>query len=273
MFLNIKGKLLSTDNPLIMGILNITDDSFYDGGKYTDVQNALKHTRKMIDEGADIIDIGAVSTRPFAANISKKDELHKLSQIIPKIKENFPNIPLSIDTFRADVAKKMVQDFQIDIINDISGGAMDKNMLETVAKLNVPYILTHIKGIPQNMQINPKYKNILQELFYYFGSKINKLHKLGVKDIVIDLGFGFGKTLEDNYLLLKNIDKFKIFEKPILIGISRKSLIYKLLEVSPENSLNGTTILNTISLIKNANIIRVHDVKEAKEITKIFKKI
>ncbi len=255
--------------PLIMGILNITDDSFFDGGKYTNEAQWLEQTKKMLLEGADIIDIGAYSTRPGAKDIPEAEETKRLLEVIVSLKKNFPEIMLSVDTFRASVAEKAVA-AGADIINDISGGTMDDRMFETVARLNVPYVLMHIQGTPQTMQANPSYKDVVTEVFGLLQNGLKKLHQLGHHRVIIDPGFGFGKTVEQNYKLMKNLEKFGELNCPVLVGISRKSIVNKLLNIKSKDSLNGTTILNTIAVQKGAKIIRVHDVKEAQEVLKIL---
>lgn len=261
--------------PLVMGILNITPDSFFDGGKFTSEAAMLVHCQHMISEGADIIDIGAYSTRPGATDISETEEEERLIKAIRSVRKNFPELLISADTFRAVIATKAI-DAGANIINDISGGTMDKNMFSTVAKLQVPYILMHIQGTPQTMQQNPEYGNVTDEVLTFFNNKIKELNSLGVSRIILDPGFGFGKTLEHNYELLKNIEKFNSLGFPVLVGFSRKAMINKLLNVKAGEALNGTTVLNTIALERGAKILRVHDVKEAKEavtIVEYLKKI
>jgi dihydropteroate synthase len=251
-----------------MGILNLTEDSFFDGEKYKTKEDIINRCRKMLEEGATIIDIGAQSSRPEAQAISAEQELVKLLPIIKLLKNRFPNIILSIDTYWAKVAEECVK-AGADIINDISAGELDGKMVDTIAELQVPYIIMHMQGNPSNMQENPTYKNVTTEIISYFQKKIKKLHTKGIKDIIIDPGFGFGKTLAHNYQLLNELGEFKQFGIPILVGTSRKSMIYKLLDNSPEQALNGTSITNTIALQKGATILRVHDVKEALECIKI----
>jgi len=270
--INCGGKLLTIDKPLVMGILNITPDSFYDGGFYVSEIDQIKQTEKMLEEGADIIDIGAVSTRPGAKEVSKEEELKKIVSVIELLLKNFPKIIISVDTYRADIAKNAIES-GAKIINDISGGMFDSKIFETVADLNVPYIMMHIKGTPENMQLNPNYSDIVKEIIFFFSQQIDKLKKIGVNDVIIDPGFGFGKTLENNYELLKKLDNFKIFELPLLVGFSRKSMINKVLNTKPYEALTGTTVLNTIALMNGANILRVHDVKPAVETIKIVNKL
>jgi len=261
--INCSGKLLDLSSPRIMGILNLTPDSFFDGGKYKNEKQIANRIENIISEGADIIDLGAVSTRPGANLLNYDEELHRLDFALNFIQKYFKQIIVSVDTFRADVAQKVVADFEVDIINDISGGTMDKNMYETVAKLNVPYIMMHVA---------PNYQDVVKEIITFFVEKVEKLKKLGVNDIIIDPGFGFGKTLEHNYIILKNLTLFKMLELPILVGLSRKSMIYKLLSLSPEDVLPESLALNSLALNNGANILRVHDVKETQRMLKIFEK-
>lgn len=260
--------------PLIMGILNVTPDSFFDGGKFTSEIQWLEHTQQMIDEGADIIDIGAYSTRPGATDVSEQEEMERLAKVIKSVRKQFPEVLISADTFRASIASKAI-DAGANIINDISGGTMDEMMFSTIAKLKVPYILMHIQGTPKTMQEKPQYENVTEDVFTFFTSKLKELNDLGVSKVIFDPGFGFGKTLEHNYQLLENLEKFNSIGLPVLVGFSRKSMVCKLLKIKPEDALNGTSVLNTIALEKGAKILRVHDVKEAKEavmIVEYFKK-
>lgn len=270
--LNCNGSIVFLDEPIVMGILNITPDSFYDGGKYLEENQILKRVIKIINEGARIIDIGAFSTRPGAKTISTDEELNRIIPVIRQIKSIFPRTLISVDTFRSLVARQSIE-AGASLINDISGGEMDESMFETVRELNVPYILTHIKGTPQTMQSNPKYADVVLEIISYFHKKIILLQRLGVSDIILDPGFGFGKTIDHNFEILKRLDEFTIFNLPIMVGISRKSMIYKTLNSTPDDALNGTLSLDTIALQKGAKILRVHDVKEAVEITKLVKKM
>ena len=267
--INCGGELLDLSQPKIMGILNIAPDSFYDGGKYVSKENFLERVSTMINDGCDILDIGAYSSRPGAENITSDEELQRLLPVLEIVRTEFSDIIISVDTFRSEIAKKVVVDFNVNIINDISAGNMDDKMFETIAGLNVPYILMHMQGNPQSMQNNPQYNNVIQELLNYFSEKVEKLKLLGINDLIIDPGFGFGKTVDHNYQILKYLDDFKIFELPILVGLSRKSMINKILDISSEEALNGTTVLNTLALINGADILRVHDVKEAKESIKL----
>jgi dihydropteroate synthase len=267
--ITLKNKELILSTPAVMGILNITPDSFFDGGKYKDEKSILLHTGKMISEGADIIDIGACSTRPNAPDVSEEEELTRLIPAIKFVRKKFPEVIISADTFRSKVAELSVNE-GADIINDISGGTMDEKMFEVIGKLKVPYVLMHIQGKPKTMQKNPQYQNVTDEVMSYFKEKIHLALKHGIKQIIIDPGFGFGKTIEHNYQLLKELSSFKEFEFPILAGVSRKAMINKVLGTKPEEALNGTTVANTIALMNGATILRVHDVKEAKEAVKIF---
>jgi dihydropteroate synthase len=260
--------IFSTDNAIVMGILNITDDSFYDGGKYVNEGDIIAQTTKMLDEGASIIDIGAQSSRPGATQISSEQELKKLLPIIKLLKNSFPEIIISVDSFWANTAKEVVI-AGADIINDISAGEMDNQMFDTIASLQVPYIMMHMQGTPLNMQNNPVYENVTQEVKTFFEKKIEILKSKGVSQIVIDPGFGFGKTIKHNYELLNNLQEFKLLGFPVLIGASRKSMIYNLLDSSPQEALNGTSVINSMALQNGADILRVHDVKEATECIKI----
>ncbi len=271
--ISLNGKLLDLTNPVVMGVLNVSPDSFYDGGKYTTEEAALARAGQMIEEGVDIIDIGAVSTRPGAENISTKEELTRLLPAVTAIRKKFPDIPISVDTFRSWVALRVIDEVGECIVNDISGGTFDEHMFDTIAKLGVPYILMHIQGTPQNMQDNPQYEDIIKDISKYFSDKVRKLTKAGVKDVIIDPGFGFGKTLDDNYDLLNRLDSFKVFQLPLLVGVSRKSMIHKLLEIEPDESLPGTITANTMALLGGADILRVHDVKEAVHAVRLFKKL
>ncbi len=269
MILNIKGHTLDLSSPKIMGVLNVTPDSFYDGGVYSNEKKILLQVEKMISDGADIIDIGGFSSKPGAKTISVKEEEKRVIPIIKLINNTFNKIIISVDTFRGEIAEKSLNE-GASIINDISGGNLDKNIYQIANKYRVPYIMMHMKGVPENMQANPKYENINYEIIKDFSYKIDLAEKKGVCDIIIDPGFGFGKSIEHNYQILNNIKLYTVLKKPILVGISRKSMIYKLLKTDPSKALNGTTSLNTIALINGANILRVHDVKEAKEVIKLY---
>ncbi|MBN2214996.1 MAG: dihydropteroate synthase [Bacteroidales bacterium] len=263
--LRLRGKITELSDPKIMGVLNVTPDSFYDGGRYTNKQLIIKKVSQMITEGADMIDVGAFSSRPGAVPIPENDEIKRLEPALDEIRTNYPDIPISVDTFRAGVAKYVVKQYDVNIINDIFAGTADDNMYKTIADLGVPYIIMHMKGTPQNMQKNPVYDNLMKEIILFFSERLRHIRHSGIHDIIIDPGFGFGKTIEHNYTILRQLDAFKIFELPVMVGLSRKSFIYKVLKTVPEESLNGTTVLNTIALINGASILRVHDVKEAKE--------
>jgi dihydropteroate synthase len=268
MTINCKGTLVDLSSPKVMGILNITPDSFFDGGKYKNESEILGQVEKMLFEGATFIDVGAYSSRPGAKHISEKQELQRIVPVIELLIKNFPEIIISVDTFRSAIARETINAGAA-IINDISGGKMDDNMFKTVANLRVPYILMHMLGTPQNMQLNPVYKDVTQEIISFFAEQIFKLHQLEINDIIIDVGFGFGKTISHNYEILKNLSLFKSLNAPILAGISRKSMLYKTLNISAKEALNATTSANTIALLNGANILRVHDVKEAMEAVKI----
>lgn len=267
--LNCRGKLLDLSTSVVMGVLNLTDDSFYDGGKHQSRQKALNKIAKMLDEGAKIVDIGAYSSRPGAKNISAEEEWKRLNQILPIVNKEFPNAIFSVDTFRADIARQSIGE-GASLINDISAGELDPLMFDTIAELQVPYILMHMQGTPQNMQQNPQYNCIEQEVFCYFKKKTNILRSKGVKDLLIDPGFGFGKTLEHNYQLLNKMRLLQELNLPIVAGVSRKSMIYKLLNNTPSEALNGTSVVHSLCLQQGANILRVHDVKEAVECVKII---
>ncbi len=268
-YINCKGKLVTLEKPTVMGILNITNDSFFDGGKHNSVDNALFQTEKMLNEGATFIDVGAQSTRPGADMIGQEAELKAAIPVIEKLAEKFPEIIISIDTFRAEVAQQAIAAGAA-IINDVSGGEDDPKMFETVINLKVPYILMHKQGDYKTMHHNPTYQNVVTDIMNYFIPKVEYLKQNGVADLILDLGFGFGKNLEHNYELLNKMDRFKIFELPILVGVSRKKMIQKIIEADAQHALNGTTVVNTIALMKGAKILRVHDVKEAVETVKIF---
>lgn len=270
--LNVRGNLMDLSKPKIMAILNLTPDSFYDGGVNNDPVNALKKAGEFLSEGADILDLGAYSSRPGAEHISEKEELARLIPVIAAIVGEFPEAVLSIDTFRSTVAKAAVN-AGAHIINDIAAGQMDKEMFETVASLGVPYIIMHMKGTPQTMASQTDYQDITTEVCQYFAAKIAELKLLGVKDIIVDPGFGFAKTPDQSYELLKNLDLLKITGQPVLAGLSRKSMIYKTLGTDANSALNGTTVANTIALMKGASILRVHDVKEAREVVTLIGKV
>ena len=268
MVLNIKGSVLDLSIPKIMGVLNVTPDSFYDGGIYSSEKKILKQVEKMVLDGADIIDVGGYSSKPGATSITIEEEEKRVIPIIKLIYKTFKESIISVDTFRSEISEKSIN-AGASIINDISGGDLDNNIYKIAGKYKTPYIIMHMRGNPSNMQNNPVYKNINYEIIKNLSKKIDLAQSNGVGDIIIDPGFGFGKTIEHNYQILNNLKLYKILDKPILIGISRKSMIYKLLKTEPSKALNGTTVLNTIALINGANILRVHDVKEAKEVIKL----
>lgn len=269
--LNCKGKLICFEKPLVMGILNATPDSFYEGHLEKGLDSILLLAEKMVNERVEIFDIGGQSTRPGSIKISEDEEQQRVLPIIKAIHDKYPEILISIDTYYSKVAAKAVQE-GANIVNDISAGNMDADMIKTVAALKVPYICMHMKGTPQTMQQNTDYDNLLKEVLDFFIHKTDECKKEGIMDIIIDPGFGFAKTIEQNFILLKNLSVFKMLDKPILAGLSRKSSIYKTLEISTEQALNGTTVLNTLALNNGANILRVHDVKEAKECIKLYNK-
>lgn len=266
---NARGKLIDLQRPKIMGILNLTEDSFFDGGRYSSLELAIDKAEEHVLNGADILDIGACSTRPGAKMISQEEEISRLLPLVKQLNKVLPQIPISIDTFRAEVAKKTV-DAGASMINDISAGQLDSNMFKTIAELQVPYIIMHMRGTPETMQSLTDYDDLVNDIAFYFGQKIAALRKLGVKDIILDPGFGFSKTLEQNFELLKRLEELHYFNLPILAGISRKSMIYKKLGVTPDEALHDTIALNAILLQKNTHILRVHDVKEAKELIKLI---
>ncbi len=267
--LKVNGKVIDLSIPKIMGILNITDDSFYDGGHHLDEKSINRHVEKMIAEGADIIDVGGYSSRPGASDIEEDLEFKRVKDGINAIRSVSSDLPISIDTFRSGVAQKSLE-IGANIINDISGGELDENMCGIIAEYKIPYIIMHMVGTPQNMMKNTGYEDLYDDIINYFAKKLQQLTQIGIKDVIIDVGFGFSKTVEQNYQLLNHLEFFKVLNVPILAGISRKSMIYKVLELSPEQALNGTTVLNTIASIKGANILRVHDVKQAKEIIELI---
>ena len=271
--ININGSLIDLSKPLVMGILNVTPDSFFLGSRKQSDVAILSRCKQIVDEGGSIIDVGAQSTTPTSKFLSAKEEADRLLPALKLIRKNFPEAIISIDTFYSDVAKQAVEEYGANIINDVSGGQIDENMFPVVAELNVPYILMHMRGVPQTMQELTDYDDFIQDVLYYFSERKAKLDLLGVSDVIIDPGFGFSKTLSQNYELMAYLKYFHIFEEPILVGVSRKSMIYKLLGSSPEDSLNGTSVLNTAALLSGANILRVHDVKEAVECVEIVNKL
>lgn len=268
-YINVNGRLMDLSNPQVMGILNVTPDSFYAGSRKQTEAEIAARAQQILTEGGSIIDIGAYSSRPNAEHISTEEEMKRLRNGLQIICREHPDAAVSVDTFRADVARMCVEEYGVAMVNDIAAGEMDSEMFPTIARLGVPYIIMHMQGTPQNMQQHPHYEDVLREVLYYFSEKVQRLRDIGVKDIILDPGFGFGKTLAHNYELLNRMEEFDIFELPVLVGVSRKSMIYKLLDTTPEEALNGTTVLHTIALMKGANILRVHDVKEAVETVRL----
>ena len=266
--INCKGNLIDLSSPKVMGILNVTPDSFYDGGQYNNLNSILRQAEKMLLEGATFIDIGGYSSRPNAKHIDETVEQSRVLPIIEELVKEFPDILISVDTFRSSIAKKSIEAGAA-LVNDISGGTLDKNMFKTIAELQVPYILMHLQGTPQTMQQHTTYNDLIKDIIYYFSIKVSELRVLKVNDIILDVGFGFAKTLEQNYQLLDNLDLFKCLELPILTGLSRKSMLYKTTGTTANEALNATTSANTIALLNGTNILRVHDVKEAIEAIKI----
>ena len=268
--LNLRGKLYPLDEPQIMGILNVTPDSIFAESRTSDDEQIATRVKQMMDEGADMIDIGGYSSRPGADDVSPQEEMERLRRGLRIVRKLYPDVPISVDTFRADVARMCIEEEGADLINDIAAGMMDRQMFKTVARLGVPYIMMHMQGTPKTMQLDPHYNNLRREVMLYFAERIDRLCQMGAKDIIIDPGFCFGKTVEHNYELMNHLEDFSVFNLPILVGISRKSMIYKLIGGTPQTSLNGTTVLNTIALTKGAHILRVHDVKQAVEAKRIW---
>lgn len=273
MTIHCNGRMIDLTTPKIAGILNVTPDSFYDGGCFLVADNAVKRAVEIVREGADIIDIGAFSSRPGAEIISEQEELDRLIPVLDEIRKKLPDTLISVDTFRAKVAEKVVKDYGVCMINDISGGGFDERMLPTVSELNVAYVIMHMKGNPQNLHNTPDYEDLMKDILYYFSDRIYQSAQFGINDLLIDPGFGFGKTTDQNYELLNQLEKLKIFKRPIYVGLSRKSMVYKLLELSPGEVLPGTTALHMVALTSGANILRVHDVKETVQVIKVFNKL
>ena len=271
-YINVNGRLMDLSSPRVMGILNVTPDSFYADSRMSSDEQIVSRVHQIHREGADIIDIGGYSSRPGADNVSIQEEMARLRKGLQILYRELPEAVVSVDTFRADVAKMCVEELGAGIINDISGGELDSSMFQTVAKLGVPYVLMHMKGTPQNMQQEAHYENLMKEIMLYFAEKVQRLRDLGQKDIILDPGYGFAKTIDHNYELLQHQEMLKIFDLPILVGLSRKSMVYNLLEVTPHQALNGTSVLHTLALLKGANIFRVHDVKACAEVIKIVQK-
>lgn len=272
MTINCKGNLIDLTTPKVMGILNITPNSFYDGGKYRTEAEILYQAEVMLDEGATFIDVGAYSSKPNAEFVSELEELERIVPVINLLLKQFPEAIVSIDTFRSEVAKAAIENGAA-LINDISAGNLDERMMETIAHYKVPYVMMHMRGNPKTMQTLTQYENVVKEMILYFSEKVAKARSLGINDLILDPGFGFAKTTEQNYEILQKLELFQMLELPILAGVSRKSMIYKLLNTNAQESLNGTTVLNTIALTKGAAILRVHDVKEAMECVTLFNKI
>ena len=272
MTINCNGQLIDLSSPKVMGILNVTPNSFYDGGKLTDEKSVLRQVEKMQYEGGTFIDVGGYSSKPNAEFVSEDEELQRVIPIIKMIVKEFPNAILSIDTFRSRVAQQSIENGAA-IVNDISAGTLDENMMQSVAQLRVPYIMMHMKGSPQTMQSLAKYDDLIKEMLFYFSDKIATARSFGINDLIVDPGFGFAKTIEHNFELLSKLEVLQMLELPLLAGVSRKSMIYKTLQTDAEHALNGTTSLNTISLLKGAKILRVHDVKEAVECVQLYQKL
>lgn len=271
--IQVNGRLMDLSVPRIMGILNVTPDSFYADSRKQTEREIAERVEQLLEEGADIIDIGAYSSRPNAADVSPEEEMERLKRGLELVRRFAPDAVVSVDTFRASVARRCVEDYGVALINDISAGELDDRMFETVVELGVPYIMMHMQGTPQNMQVAPHYENLMQEQISYFARKIEQLREMGQKDILIDPGFGFGKTLEHNYELMRHLDRLKIFDLPILVGISRKSMVYKFLDITPDESLNGTSVLHTVALLKGAALLRVHDVRACREVIRLVEKL
>ena len=272
--LNIKGELLSLDIPVVMGILNVTPDSFYTSSRQQDKAAVVERIETIISEGGSFVDIGGYSSRPDAVDVSVEEEWRRLEPALKILRDEYPNVFVSVDTFRAGIAQRAVEEYGVAVINDISGGAIDEAMFETVAKLNVPYVLMHMVGAPQTMQQHTNYANVMEDIMLYFAEKLRTLRLLGVNDVIVDPGFGFSKTLEQNYELMRHLNEFStMLECPLLVGVSRKKMIYDLLGCTADDALNGTTALNTFALFNGADILRVHDVKAAVEAVKIVSKI
>jgi dihydropteroate synthase len=271
--LNLRGQIFDLSSPVVLGIINVTPDSFYQESRITEPAKAVEIAREMLEQGASILDVGAHSSRPGAELISEDEEINRLSPVLEAIRNELPEARISLDTWRGAVAGEMNRRYGIDMVNDISAGEMDPGMTETIASLQVPYVMMHMQGTPEQMQDNPSYDHVVDDLLQYFGEKIYKLRKLGLNDLIVDPGFGFGKTLDQNYTLLMELDAFQMLELPLMVGISRKSMIYKALESDQDQALNGTTAAHMAALMKGADMLRVHDVKAAMETVKIFRQI
>lgn len=271
--LNIKGNLVSLDTPVVMGILNVTPDSFYAASRQRGEADIERRIETILSEGGAWIDVGGYSSRPDAEDVSPEEEMRRLEPALRLLRDRYPEVPVSLDTFRAEVARWGVEEYGVALINDISGGELDEAMFRTVAGLRVPYLLMHMRGTPRTMQRHTDYADLMEEVMLYFARKVRELRLLGVNDIILDPGFGFSKTLEQNYRLMRHLEEFAVFELPLLVGVSRKSMIYRLLDATPEESLNGTTVLNTFALLHGADILRVHDVRQAVEAVRIVRQL
>ena len=271
--INVNGQLLDLATPKVMAILNLTPDSFFEGSRMQTAKQVAQRVTQMLAEGADFLDVGAYSSRPWADNVPLEEEMRRLREGLTVLRKEAPDAIVSVDTFRADIARMCIEEFGVAMVNDISGGELDNQMFDTIARARVPYIIMHMQGTPQNMQQAPHYENVLKEVMLHLAEKVEKLHEMKVNDIILDPGFGFGKTLTHNFELLAHLNEFDIFQLPILVGISRKSMVYKTLGITPQEALNGTTALHTIALSKGANILRVHDVKEAVETIKLWQAV
>ena len=270
--LNFRGKLMNLVDPKIMGIVNVTPDSFYAGSRRPSKNEAIAQVDKILNEGADIVDIGGYSSRPGAEDISENEELRRLEPVIEQVRIKYPDAIISVDTFRSGVARKMLNDYNADMINDISAGDLDPEMIHVIAEYQVPYVMMHMKGTPQTMQKHTGYNNVVKEVMLYFAKKVDQCKKIGIHDVILDPGFGFGKTIEQNFQLMRQLKNFEIFELPLLVGISRKSMIYKITGQTPEEAITGTTVLHTFALQNGARLLRVHDVKECRETIQMMKK-
>lgn len=271
--INVNGQLLDLSTPKVMGIVNLTPDSFFEGSRVQTAEQVAQRVRQLLTEGADMLDMGAYSSRPGADDLPMEEEMRRLREGLTVLRKEAPDAIVSVDTFRADVAKMCIEEYGVAIINDIAGGELDSYMFDTIARAHVPYIIMHMQGTPQNMQQAPHYENVLKEVMLHLAEKVRILHEMKVNDIILDPGFGFGKTLAHNFELLAHLNEFDIFQLPLLVGVSRKSMVYKTLGITPAEALNGTTVLHTIALSKGANILRVHDVKEAVEAIRLWQNV
>ena len=271
--INVNGQLLDLSTPKVMGIVNLTPDSFFEGSRAQTAEQVAQRVRQLLTEGADMLDVGAYSSRPGADDLPMEEEMRRLREGLTVLRKEAPDAIVSVDTFRADVARMCIEEYGVAIINDIAGGELDSNMFDTIARAHVPYIIMHMQGTPQNMQQAPHYENVLKEVMLHLAEKVRILHEMKVNDIILDPGFGFGKTLAHNFELLAHLNEFDIFQLPLLVGVSRKSMVYKTLGITPAEALNGTTVLHTIALSKGANILRVHDVKDAMEAIRLWQNV